>query len=289
MGYSLEGINLAEDFENSERLSCREASEDYRKMNLNQKITMDIFKTFVYSLEKMAIVRKGFYCILCDARTQRKLNDFWVSTNLFYRDRIYFSKDFCRKLVENTIRSSYFTVYYLKRFAEDLSTLINCRTDNTTELTFDIPYWTVQQVKNCFYFKDKYFFFFCEKYCQKFHLVKPDNIFDGNLRQLQKFVEHIMKYKGEVFDYENHNVLMGNARVTFEDDFLREKYKEVYDDELFFKASMDRVKLDEFKTDVVFYGGMDPWESCEDSLYNLVLKNVQILDALLALLILIMF
>ena len=35
LGYSIEGINLANDFKNSENLKCKEAAQDYLSMNLN--------------------------------------------------------------------------------------------------------------------------------------------------------------------------------------------------------------------------------------------------------------
>ena len=91
MGYSVEGVNLAEDLLTSDNIDCRKAAEDYKNMNLNPKITEDIYRTFVNALEEIANLRKGFYCILCDANNQEKLADYWASTNLFYHDRIYFS------------------------------------------------------------------------------------------------------------------------------------------------------------------------------------------------------
>ena len=61
-------------------------------MNLNPQITKDIYKTYTDALEELGKLRKGFYCILCDGKTQENLRDFWVSTNLFYKDRVYFDK-----------------------------------------------------------------------------------------------------------------------------------------------------------------------------------------------------
>ena len=226
----------------------------------------------------MGDIRRGFYCILCDAKTQERLKDFWASTNLFYRDRIYFSKEFCRKLVEHTIRASYFTVFYLKRFAENMSKLISCKTGDSTQLEYEIPFWTKQQVKNCFYFKNRYFFFFCERYCQKFHLTKANAIFDGDLGELRKFVELLMKTRHETFYYPNNNILMDG--VGFEEDFLRYQYENVFKDTVFFRPSTKQVMLDTFKTDVVYYGGMDPWESVENSLYQLVLASSSILNTI---------
>ena len=278
LGFSSEVYLLAKDFETSENADCKNAAVDYLAMNFNPKITQDVFKSFVVSLEKMGDIRRGFYCILCDAKTQERLKDFWASTNLFYRDRIYFSKEFCRKLVEHTIRASYFTVFYLKRFTENMSKLISCKTGDSTQLEYEIPFWTKQQVKNCFYFKNRYFFFFCERYCQKFHLTKANAIFDGDLGELRKFVELLMKTRHETFYYPNNNILMDG--VGFEEDFLRYHYEDVFKDTVFFRPSTKQVMLDTFKTDVVYYGGMDPWESVENSLYQLVLASSSILNTI---------
>lgn len=69
LGYSIEGINLAEDFKNSENSKCKSAAQTYTEMNMNPQITQDVYSSFVQSLENIANLRKGFYCILCDATT----------------------------------------------------------------------------------------------------------------------------------------------------------------------------------------------------------------------------
>lgn len=276
LGYSVQGTILAKDLEDSENEKCKAAAVDYLDMNMNPKVTEDIYASYVNSLERMGVIRKGFYCILCDAKTQDRLTDYWSITNLFYDDRIYFSKGFCHELVESTIRSSYYTVFYLKRFAENLATLINCKTNKQQEeLVYEIPYWTKQQVKNCYYFKNKYFFFFCERYCEKFHLVKANEIFDGDLSELKKFVDIIMENKDEVFHSPSSNILM--TWVTYEEDILKYNYEDVFKNNIFFKASTKRVKLDEFETDVLYFGGMNPWVSCENSLYDLVLAGFDVM------------
>lgn len=61
--------------------------------------------------------------------------------------------------------------------------------------TFEVSFWTNQRVKNCYFFKDKFFFFFCENYCEEFHLTKSEGIFDGELEQIKKFVDQIMENK----------------------------------------------------------------------------------------------
>jgi len=283
LGFSEEGFLLARDYEKSPKIECKQAAADYNTMNLNPKLTLEMYNTFVTSLARMGDIRRGFYCTLCDARTQNKLEDFWVSTNLFYDDRIYFSKEFCQKLVDHTIRASYFVVNYLKRYSETLATLMNCKSGSTEKVVYDIPFWTRQQVKNCFFFKSKYFFFFCENYCERFHLTKASDILDGDLVNLKKFVDHIGKYRLDVFYNPNNNILMDG--MTFEESYLKDMYPEVMSDTVFFKSGSDQqVSLHKFKTDVLYYGGMDPFEAAQGAKYELVLASALVLKVLAAIL-----
>ena len=165
----------------------------------------------------MSDLRRGFFCILCDARTQSKLADFSASTNLFYQDRIYFSKEFCRKLVDHTIRASYYT--------ENLA---------ITKLVYEIAYCTCQQLKNCFFFKNKYFFFFCENYGERLRLTKPVDFMAGALINLKKFVGHISKYRANVFYYPSINLLMDG--MTNEESFMAGMCFELFGDIISFRA-----------------------------------------------------
>jgi hypothetical protein len=248
---------------------------------MNPQLTLDMYNVYVQSLVRMGDIRRGFFCTLCDARTQTRLKDFWDSSNLFYQDRIYYSKEFCHKLVDYTIKASYFNVNFMKRYTENLSTLMNCKSGAVEKLVYDIPVWTRQQIKNCFFFKNKYFFYFCESYCENFHLTKASEFLDGDLINLKKFVDHIAKYRDEVFYYSNNNILMDG--LTYEENFLKDMYPEVLRDIVFFRAgSAQQVLLDKFKTDVVYYGGINPFVSIENSKYELYIASAPVLRSFIA-------
>ena len=280
IGYSPEVFLLAREFEQSAKLECKKAAVDYLSMNLNPQLTRDIYNTYTMSLGRMSDLRRGFYCTLCDVRTQSKLRDFWASSNLFYQDRLYYSRDFCRKLVDQTIRASFYTVNYFKRYTENMAQLMNCKTGATDRPTFDISFWTRQQTKNCFFFRRKYFFFFCENYCEKFSLTKASPLLDGDLLNLRKFTDFVTRYRNKSFKYPVNNILMDG--VTYEENFMKDMYSEVLRDVVFFRAgSEQQVLLDKFKTDVVYYGGMDPYLPAENCKFELVMIGADITRALL--------
>lgn len=74
-----------------------------------------------------------------------------------------------------------------------------------------------------------------------------------------------MKNKHTVFDYPSNNILMW--RVTYEEDFLNDNYELALQEKIIFRPSTKRVRLDEFKTDILYWGGMDPWDVCQNNGY----------------------
>ena len=76
---------------------------------------------------------------------------------------------------------------------ENLNILLNCQTGKNQVIQYEISVDKKAEIRNCYYYHKKYFFYFCEKYCENFDLTKPDPIFDGDIVQLRKFVYMIME------------------------------------------------------------------------------------------------
>ena len=271
MGYSAEGNLISKDFMTSSNTRCSNAAKDLAEMNLNPKLASVIYSTMAEAVVALGDLRKGFFCIICDARTQKALKDYWSVTNLFYNDRVYFSSEFCRKLVERTIKASYFLVTYVKRFSENLQTLMSCKAGSTTSMTYEISFLRKTQIKNCFFFKDKFFFFYCENYCEGFHLTKPSLLLDREIGELKKFFMFIKDNKDKVFYNPSNNVLINGF---YEEDFVVQNIEKVEKTLMFLPAaSKSTVNLAEFQTDIVYSGGMDPWLSVDMSEYQMVVSG----------------
>ena len=65
--------------------------------------------------------------------------------------------------------------------------------------------------------------------------------------------------------------------ITYEEDLLEKNFLDLEGVDKFFTASINKIQLDKFNTDVVLIGGMNPWESCEKSLYPLNLAFVELI------------
>ena len=278
LGYSAEITTLAREYKDSSNTQCKNAALKQLKLGLSSSIAMDVYKYFSLAITNMAEMRKGFFCVMCDARAHQKLQEYWATGPSTSQKRLYYSQSFCRNLVEKTIHASFFTVHYLKQLVDNMARLINCKTGNNMVAEYEIPEWAQNQIKNCYFYKDKYFFFFCENYCERFHLTNANPVIDGNLVQLRKFVTMIMDNKFAVFQYPSNNILI-NSIGTIEDYFKANYYK-IEESTVFFKPAQQEVMLNQYKTDVVYHGGMDPWESTEKALYQLVLSE-SILKALI--------
>ena len=274
LGYSAEIALLAKDFSTSNNGKCKSAANDFLAMNLNPKLTSIIYGSFAGTVTSLGDMRRGFYCILCDAMTQQALKQFWSIVNLFYSDRVYFSSQFCQTMVDKTIQTSYFTVTYLKRFAEDAAALISCKTGATNNASFELALLRSQQVKNCFFFKTKYFFFFCENYCENFDLVKPGDLLDNDISQLSKFFSIIKNNKDQAFYNPNNNILWGGS---YEETFIVDNLDSAQKITVFFPAaSNSQVDLSAYTTDVVYNGGMNPWPSVDASLYPMIIAGMAV-------------
>lgn len=279
LGFSAEGALLAKDFSTSSNDDCKAAATEFTDLSLNPKLTSIIYGSYADSFGAMGNIRSGFYCILCDALTQQALQDFWSVTNLFYSDRIYFSSEFCVTLVDKTIQSSYFAATFLKTYTTSLAKLMQCKNGSPGVLKFEMSFLTVQQVKNCFFFKNKYFFFYCEFYCQRFDLVSKSDILESDYDQLKTFFVYIRDNKSNTFYNPNNNVLSAGA---YEEKYVTDNLSYASGIKVFFPAaSSHSVDLSKYSTDIVYTGGMNPWISVTKGLYPLAISGAYIQKVIL--------
>ena len=146
--------------------------------------------------------------------------------------------------------------------------------DDLPSLKYDIGYLREKRVKNCYYFNQKYFFFFCENYCEDFSLIKSSAIVEGNLSEMKPFVEFINKYKDQMFHDPGNNTLMGILGV--DEEYLMSNLHNFSSEMVFFPPMTDEVDLKGFEIDVDVNDGVNPYFSAQDSKFAIVLAGVSL-------------
>ncbi len=162
-------------------------------LKVDELIANKLYKVISRSSMEILKLRKGFYCFLCDARTHTFINEHYHDVK--YMKEISLSEKFCKKLVDRTITASYYKIRYLKEYLGTLSNLISCTSGNFTTFNYDMSIDQINNIRNCFLFKNKFFFFFCSKYCEEFHITKYSQIFDGNIKSLKNIFGHLSTYR----------------------------------------------------------------------------------------------
>lgn len=142
-------------------------------------------------------------------------------------------------------------------------------------LTYSVGYMREKRVKNCYYFKEKYFFFFCEGYCEDFSLIKSAGIVEGDLSEIKPFVEFFNNYKEQLFEDPGTNVLMGG--MSYEEEYLMENLGNFAKEVVFFPPMSDEVDLKGFEIDVDISSGVNPYFSAEHSQFNIAIAGVEIM------------
>lgn len=103
------------------------------------------------------------------------------------------------------------------------------------------------------------------------HITKPSEIFDGKIDQLQSYVSYFKQNKDSLFEEPNNNLLM--YWNTYEDSLIEFNFKLAKNISEFFSAATN-MNLSNFKMDVLYMGGADPWTSVHNAQYPLVYKTV---------------
>ena len=103
LGFKSEADQIANDLSSSDNRKCREVSNKYLESNFNDNLVNFISESIENSVDHISNVRKGFFCMVCDAQSHKELSNYWVSLDEKYKERMYFSKSFCRRLVNEQI------------------------------------------------------------------------------------------------------------------------------------------------------------------------------------------
>jgi len=119
---------------------------------------------------------------------------------------------------------------------------MNCELGEHETLEYEISPEIRQEVKNCYYMRNKFFFYFCEKYCEHFDLTSPTDLFDGNLKEMKKIIEYMETRIAKVFDYPENNLLTDG--VSFEIGVLKMNWGQVFNENIYFRPTEQEHLLD---------------------------------------------
>lgn len=286
LGFVNQASRLAYEQSSSTNSDCKMASSDFIALNLNNGTAKEITQSISDSILALGNYRKGFYCAICDASMHSDLNDYWTIDNGSFQNNIYYSKDWCTDLVNRTIASSFNVVSYVKRYVENLGMLVNCKTGNSLKPQINFDYLMRQSVKNCFYFRNRYFFFYCSSYCKHFDLVKKNPLIDGNLKDFKPIFELVSKGRKLAFDDSEDNSLVMWS-IKEEELYLENNFDLAIQKNVFFEAETNsKFDLSKFETEVVLLNGINLWDSVNHNSYPISLKSISIINRLFVFLLL---
>lgn len=158
---------------------------------------------------------------------------------------------------------------YFNRYLNNIVTLMNCKEQSAKPPPqMNLLSFKNEDVKHCFFFRNKFFFFFCQKYCNNFSLVQASPLFDGDVEALRQFVYYFVENRSRTFEYPHNNILLDG--VSFEENFLIEYFAEVLGDVVWFRPTIGQTAfLDQMKTEVTPYSGINPIPATIDCKFDL--------------------
>lgn len=271
-GFTPEGFLLARKHSIQSNIDCKRLGNEYLSMNLNPGFTIQIMTTFINAMKKVMDIRRGFFCLLCEEIILNDFGDFDSTTNMEEWTSIYYSSSFCSQLVEDTIESAYFQYAYLQRYLNNIVGLMKCETGEKKGPSYDLTNFSLMSIKNCFFFRVKFFFFFCQSYCNNWNLVKVSPYFDGDLLGLQPFVTFFTQFRSSAFAYPRNNLFLDG--VNYEENFLNDLYTETLRDNVFYRGNgIQSVYMDQWGSQVIAFGGTDLYPYVKQSKFLLSIQG----------------
>lgn len=155
---------------------------------------------------------------------------------------------------------------------ENARQLVNCKTGVVDEIRYDILSYTINQIQYCYLYRDKYFFFFCQNYCENFDIAHSSTVLEGNLPLLRKFVDFFQMNRQGVFKHPDQNFM--TDQLSIEESFLKNHFNLAIANSQFYKSEANaQVKLEMFNTDIEFEGGIELFALSEGNTYPLMISG----------------
>ena len=283
-GDTVNPINPVSETPGNEQLQanrqCFLAAEKLINFQFDKDLVTVIINGFVRLTNMMIELRSGFFCTICDGQSQEILKKFWQEGNTQVKDTLFFSQSFCKQFAAESADGAYYYIFYLYHYLEDLKTLIDCelndqgrrmKPDYTDLKLTPIPETDQNNIKNCFYKRDKALITACEGFCNSFNLAKPHPVIEGDIVTLKKYVEFVNLRAQNAFSTEQ-NALFKNPEDIVE--IIYENVTKASVMYVFFQSDHQTHLLDSMGSDTLVYGGINPFHSGESNMYHTVLASV---------------
>ena len=193
---------------------------------------LDLFFNTTYS---------GFYCSICDAKYQKNLDS--------KKSKIFFSKKFCRNIVENLLGPLMYLKNHLKVLANLVShflTSCNFEGDYTIveipeDFIFVINDKELVELNRCKKWRnEKDWFLFCKPICSRFDFVSYNKYFEMDSEKLEGYVNYTKQKIIEIEQYVKENPIKAGSRILENEKIIKKVVKKNFS-----KRDFGRILADE--------------------------------------------
>lgn len=247
-------IEIAQSVSTRENEYCKKIDSTF----FNAPVPFDeIYSYLKTAFQSMAYVQKGFYCTLCNVENHK----YMMVEQDFSRLMIAMSEKSCNDLVHYFKEFIMYKVYYLDPFILNANFMFNC-VEDTDKYEYKFDYQaTYQEIKHCIE-KGKG----CGNVCREFRFGKSSEMFMGDLKKYEEFLENFESFAERVnVDLNMQNEELYVPEYTFDD---AEFFKSDQEFTPLKKKELNYGRISDYQL-LVFNDGIDIFGTAENSNYFL--------------------
>lgn len=280
------------DFSKSEQDVCNYASAQMMSLRANKSTMKADYSAIKSYITKMIELRSGFYCNLCDADSQEKIDKMWKhsSTEEDSTPNVFiFGRQFCNEFLINSITIVKYVLDTFRKYLNSLALLLVCKKNSlekkgaTSEFNAANKKLKFETAPIYKVGRDEYSTFTrcdrlgrtsdahaCQDYCTMFDLTAPNPFIDGDIKQMRNFVMFVQKNKNLFIDNEN-TVMFEDVGVI--ENKLNMTWNNIFTKANFFASNDQFGVMDRFNTLIVLGDGANPFGVSTGNSYAVNLKR----------------